>query len=167
IVQQWWDEQRQYVESDASPIRPERLCKELSQCLPDDTALVADTGYASTWAGAYYEMRGKPGRSFYRCEGSLGWGFPAALGVKCALPDRPVVCLTGDGGLWYHFSELETALRYGLNTVTVVMNNHALIFDTHILDRQFDSKGYELAEFLPMDFAAVARSMGAFGVRVE
>ncbi len=99
--------------------------------------------------------------------GHLGWGFPASLGAKCALPDRPVVCFTGDGGFWYHLAELETALRYGLNIVFVVLNNHALVFDTHILDFRFDSKAYELAEFRDVDFARVGQAIGCEGIRVH
>ena len=67
-----------------------------------------------------------PEQMFLRCAGSLGWAFPAAMGAKCAVPDRPVMCFTGDGGFWYHLSELETAARYGINTLTVVNNNHSL-----------------------------------------
>jgi acetolactate synthase-1/2/3 large subunit len=52
-------------------------------------------------------------------------GLPAALGAKCAQPDRPVICFTGDSGLWYHLAEVETAVRCGINTVTVVNNNHS------------------------------------------
>lgn len=167
IVRAWWNKHREYYESDASPIRPERLCRELSEWLPADAAIVADTGYAGAWAGAFIEMRGKPGRNFFRCEGSLGWAFPAAIGVKCGIPNRPVVCFTGDGGFYYHLSEMETAVRYGINTVTVVLNNRSLIFDSHILDRLFDGGGQELAEFQPMDFAVVANSFGALGIRVE
>jgi len=56
----------------------------------------------------------------------LGWAFPASLGVKCALPNRPVLCFTGNGGFYYHISELETAARFGINIVVLVNNNHSL-----------------------------------------
>ncbi len=65
-----------------------------------------------------------PHSLFIRAAGSLGWAFPASLGAKCAAPDRPVVCFTGDGGFWYHLTELETAIRCGIKTVTVVNNNY-------------------------------------------
>lgn len=167
IVAAWWSRHRAGYESDEVPMRPERLCRELTECLPADALVVADTGYAGAWAGAFIEMRGKPGRNFIRCEGSLGWGFPGSLGVKCGVPDRPVVCFTGDGGFYYHLSELETAVRYGINTVTVILNNHSLIFDQHILEGLFDGMGQELAEFTEVNFADVANSLGAVGIRVE
>jgi acetolactate synthase I/II/III large subunit len=47
-----------------------------------------------------------PGQRYIRCAGSLGWGLPGAIGVKCALPDQPVLCFTGDGGMYYHMTEL-------------------------------------------------------------
>ena len=166
VVRRWWEGKEALLGSTASPIRPERLCRELTETLPPDAVIVADTGYAAAWAGAYVEMR-QPGKRFIRCEGSLGWALPASIGVKAALPDRPVVCFTGDGGFWYHLGELETAVRYGLNIVFVVLNNHALAFDTHILDFRFDSKAYELAEFTNVDFAAVGRAIGCRGVRVQ
>ena len=51
---------------------------------------------------------------------------PGAMGVKCALPDRPVLCFTGDGGIYYHLTELETAARHGINLVVLVNNNSSL-----------------------------------------
>jgi acetolactate synthase-1/2/3 large subunit len=166
IVHRWWEGKEPLLSSDASPIRPERLCRELTEALPGDAVIVADTGYAAAWCGAFVELR-EPGKRFFRCEGSLGWALPAAIGVKAALPDKPVICFTGDGGFWYHLSELETALRYNLNVVFVVLNNHALVFDTHILDFRFDSKAYELAEFTDVDFARVAQAIGCDGIRVH
>ena len=56
----------------------------------------------------------------------IPWGIPAAIGAKCAVSERPVVCFTGDGGVYYHLTELDTALRYGINPVIVVNNNSSL-----------------------------------------
>jgi branched-chain amino acid aminotransferase len=165
IVRHWWEGKEPLLASGDAPIRPERLCRELTETLPPEAVVVADTGYAAAWAGAFVELR-QPGKRFFRCEGSLGWALPAAQGVKVAVGETPVVCFTGDGGFWYHLGELETAVRYGLNIVYVVLNNHALAFDTHILDFRFDSKAYELAEFGDVDFSAVARAVGCDGVRV-
>ncbi len=58
-----------------------------------------------------------------RSAGHLGWAFPAGLGAKCGAPERPVVTFTGDAGFWYHIGELETAVRWKINAVTVVNNN--------------------------------------------
>ncbi|MFC2016253.1 thiamine pyrophosphate-dependent enzyme [Chloroflexota bacterium] len=111
-------------------------------------------------------MEKQPGQSFIRAAGSLGWGFPAALGAKCALPERPVICFTGDGGLWYHIAELETAHRYGINTVTVVNNNHSL---NQVGRGYAGNPGTDaLWQFSEdVDLAKVAQDMGCFGIQVR
>jgi acetolactate synthase I/II/III large subunit len=164
-VARWRTAKEPMLSSNQTPIRPERLCREISRTLPPDGVVVADTGYAAAWSGAFIDLT-PAGRRFIRCEGSLGWALPAAIGVKAALPNQPVVAFMGDGGFWYHIAELETALRYGISPVFVVLNNHALAFDTHILDFRFQSRGYELAEFLDVDLAMVARAIGCEGERI-
>ena len=167
-VQNWRDENEPVLTSSAVPIRPERLCQELTDFLPSDAVLVADTGHAGIWTGSMVELH-HPEQSYLRAAGSLGWGLPAALGAKCGVPDRPVVCWTGDGGMWYHIGELETAVRYGINAVIVVHNNGGLN-----QDRRGDEAAYEgregnsgeLWRFTDTDFAQIAESMGALGIRV-
>ncbi len=111
-----------------------------------------------------------PDQGYIRCAGSLGWGFPAALGAKCAAPDRPVVCFTGDGGFWYHMSELETAARYGINAVTVINNNRGLTQDKRGDEVAYEGRegnSDELWRYTDVDFAHIARTIGCFGIRVE
>ncbi|PKB78837.1 MAG: acetolactate synthase [SAR202 cluster bacterium Io17-Chloro-G9] len=169
LVKDWRDEVAHHVNSDASPIRPERLCKEIADFLPSDGVLVVDTGHSGIWTGTMVDLKTQE-QSFLRCAGSLGWAFPAALGAKCAVPDRPVVCFTGDGGFWYHLTELETAARYGINTVTVINNNHSLNQEKHGNERFYqgvDGNSDELWVFPDTDFAKVAQDMGCFGIRVD
>jgi acetolactate synthase-1/2/3 large subunit len=89
--------------------------------------------------------------------------------VKCAAPDRPVICFTGDGGFWYHIAELETALRFGINTVTVVNNNHSLNQEKMGAERVYANQpgnSDELWKFQNIDFARIAQDIGCFGIRV-
>ncbi|MCC7364812.1 MAG: thiamine pyrophosphate-binding protein [Dehalococcoidia bacterium] len=162
----WREKENAHINDDATPIRPERLCAELVKACPDDALFVADTGYAAAWTGAFMDL--PAGKNYIGCEGSLSWAFPAAIGAKAGAPERVVVAFTGDGGFWYHLGELETAVRNGINVITVVNNNHALVFDTHLL-QAFWSASHDvdmLSEFRDVDFAAFARGVGAFGVRV-
>src|SRR5437879_3168704 len=108
--------------SDAAPIRPERICAELTRHAPDDAIVVVDTGHAGMWMGGMFDLT-SPRQSYMRSAGHLGWAFPAGLGAKCACPDRPVITFTGDAGLWYHIAEIETAARWRINAITVVNNN--------------------------------------------
>jgi len=169
LVQEWRAEVEPLCNSEAVPIRPERLCKELSDFLPADALLVSDTGFAATWTGTMVYLD-RPGQRFLRCAGSLGWAFPAALGAKCGAPERPVICFTGDGGFWYHLSELETASRCGIRTVTVVNNNGYLRQCwTGIKAAYGDRPGKweEMTRFREVSFAQIAQDMGCLGLRVE
>ena len=169
LREDWREEVSVHVNSEAVPMRPERLCKGVSDFLPSDSILVSDTGHAGIWTGTMLDLN-HPEQSFLRCAGSLGWGFPASLGAKCAAPERPVVCFTGDGGFWYHLTELETARRYGINTVTVVNNNHSLNQEKRGNERTYGGQtagSDELWMLSDVDFAKVAESLGCFGIRVE
>jgi acetolactate synthase-1/2/3 large subunit len=115
------------------------------------------------------ELRHKEQR-FLRAAGSLGWAFPAALGAKCGVPDRPVICFTGDGGFWYHLSELETAARCGIPTVTVVNNNDSLgqcVKGVNLAYADTPGNKGELFCFGAVSFAGIAEEMGCLGIRVE
>jgi acetolactate synthase-1/2/3 large subunit len=156
--------------SDAVPIRPERICAELSKHMPDDAIVVVDTGHAGMWMGGMYDLT-SPRQSYIRSAGHLGWAFPAGLGAKCAASDRPVVTFTGDAGFWYHIAELETAVRWKINAVTLVNNNGGGNQSKRGFDRAYGgeqtAQGRELWTFNPMNFARIADDMGAIGIRVE
>ncbi len=169
-VAAWRDEYAALFGSDETPIRPERLSAELSDLVPDDGVVVVDTGHAGMWMGGMYDVR-TTDQSYIRSAGHLGWAFPASLGAKCAEPDRPVVCFTGDSGLWYHIGEIETAVRWGINTITVVNDNHSGNQSIRGFDRVYGGKQSEKARemwvFTDVDFAALANEIGALGIRVE
>lgn len=169
LVDEWQAEIGPKRESGESPIRPERICKELTDILPGDAIMVTDTGYSAIWAATMLHIT-QPTQTFIRAAGSLGWGFPASLGAKCAAPTRPVFCFTGDGGFWYHFAELETARRHHIHTVTVVNNNNGFsqgIDDVRKMYAGRSGNERELYAFEAVSFAQIARDMGCFGIRVE
>ena len=170
-LRKWREEISREMNSDAVPIRPERICKEISEFLPEKAILVADTGHAAIWTGTMVGLT-KPGQRYIRCAGTLGWGLPGALGAKCAAPDRPVLCFTGDGGLCYHLAELETAARAGINAVILVNNNGALQQVKKGIDRSYGGKQWgrskEMWVFRPgTNYARVAEDLGCLGIRVE
>lgn len=168
-VRQWQQEIKPLRDSDAVPILPERLCKEITDFLPSNGILVSDTGFSSVWAGSMIDIT-HPNQISIRSAGSLGWAFPASLGARCGDPDRPVVCFTGDGGFWYHLTELETASRRKIKTVTVVNNNSCFRQCMRGVNRAYgDDSGRreEMYQFRETDFSKIAKDMGCFGIRVE
>jgi len=166
----WYAKYKPVLESDSVPIHPARICHELTQHVPDDGIVVVDTGHAGMWMGGMYDLR-KPTQSYLRSAGHLGWAFPAGIGAKAACPDRPVVVFTGDAGFWYHIAEVETAVRWKINSVTIVNNNGGGNQSRRGFDRAYGGtqteQARELWTYNPMNFARLAEDMGALGIRVE
>ncbi len=135
----------------------------LSEHLPSDAVVTVDVGNHAYSLGRYLESKGQPVlMSGYL--GSIGFGYPAAMGAWAAAPDRPIVAVTGDGGFGQYATELTTAVKYAIPIKHVLLNNHAL---GKISKEQ-------LAEDYPVwhtslhnpDWAAYARLCGATGIRV-
>src|SRR6478736_1643930 len=170
ICKEWGAKYQGAFTSEAVPIRPERLCGDLSKHMPDDAIVVVDTGHAGMWMGGMYDLTSSR-QSYMRSAGHLGWAFPAGLGAKCAVPERPVVTFTGDAGFWYHIAEVETAVRWKINAVTVVNNNSSGNQSKRGFDRVYGGKQTEEAlalwTYTKVNFAKIAEDMGAVGIRVE
>jgi acetolactate synthase-1/2/3 large subunit len=141
------------------------MVDQLRATIPDDGVLVPCTttiGYMSHMLYPAYAPRTYLSTSYM---GTLGWGFPAALGVKVARPDVPVVCATGDGGFLFAATELATAVQYGINTITVVYNDNA--YGNSNRDQRERFGGRELGtELRNPDFVQFAESFGADAVRL-
>src|SRR5262245_7283270 len=170
ICKEWAAKYQPLLTSEAVPIRPERICAELTRHVPEDAIVVVDTGHGGMWMGGMFNLT-SPRQSYMRSAGHLGWAFPAGLGAKCAYPDRPVVTFTGDAGFWYHIAEVETAARWGINAVTVVNNNSSGNQSKRGFDRVYGGTQTEQARemwtFTKVNFARIAEDMGAVGIRVE
>ena len=167
---EWYDKYRPQLESAAAPIHPARICHELTRHVPDNGIVVVDTGHAGMWMGGMYDLR-VASQSYMRSAGHLGWAFPAGIGAKAACPQRPVVVFTGDAGFWYHIAEVETAVRWKINSVTLVNNNSSGNQSKRGFDRvyggQQTEQGRELWTYTKVNFARIAEEMGALGIRVE
>src|SRR3977135_1901035 len=169
-VKEWYAKYKPALESEAVPIRPERMCGELTKNVPDDAIVVVNTGHAGMWMGGMYDLRA-PTQSYMRSAGHLGWAFPAGLGAKGGAAERPVVVCPRAAGLWYHIGEIETAVRWKINSVTVVNNNASGNQSKRGFDRvyggQQTEQGRELWTHKMVNFAKIAEDIGALGIRVE
>ena len=155
------------LNSDAVPIRPERLMHDLQSVMTPNTQIVTDASYSSIWVMNYLTAS-YAGQRFLTGRGlaGLGWGFPAALGAKIAHPSREVVCVTGDGAFAHMWSELETAVRMETKVIIIVLNNQILGYQWHAEEVIYGSHT-DACQFAPVDHAAIARACGCEGVRVE
>ena len=109
---------------DAKPMKPQRVYAELRRALPADTMVALDAGAAPAYG--YDRLHLTRPRTFFTPLdlGGLGFAFPVALGAKLGCPDAPTLAIHGDGGFLMNAQELETAVRHGINVVTLVMNNN-------------------------------------------
>lgn len=155
------------VTSESSPIRPERVMGELGKHITPRTLVCADASYSTVWIGTYIESLAA-GMRFITPRGlaGIGWGFPIALGVALAHPDRQVVNLSGDGGFGYAWSEMETAARHGLKLVQIVLNNSVLGYQKEAEDASYGRHTPGL-HFSAVDHSLVAKACGWHSARVE
>ncbi|MDF1854411.1 acetolactate synthase catalytic subunit [Pseudooceanicola sp.] len=155
------------VQSEASPLRPERMMAELDKLIDADTIVCADASYSSLWVVNYLTAR-RVGQRFLTPRGlaGLGWGLPLALGAQAAEPQKKVVCLVGDGGFGHTWQELETARRMGLPVTVIVLNNGILGFQKHGELSKFGAHTGAIF-FTEVDHAGVARAAGVKGIRCE
>ncbi len=138
----------------------------IREALPDDGIYVEDitqVGYVSREAMPVYQPRTYLTSNY---QVTLGWSFPAALGAKVAAPDRPVLCVSGDGGFLFAATEMATAVQHGINTVTVVFNDRAY---GNVLRMQKQNYGGRViaSELHNPDFVTFAESFGARGIRAH
>jgi acetolactate synthase-1/2/3 large subunit len=166
-MQAWEAEAAPRLNSGETPVHMARLCRELNRTLPPDAILVADGGFAGHWTGLLYDTKAA-GRSFIPDRGfaSIGYGLPGGLGASLAAPDRPVVAISGDGGFNMTLGELETARRIGSGLTVIVVNNAASGY-VKALQHAMMGGRYQSADLNEMDYAAIARTMGCGGIRVD
>jgi acetolactate synthase I/II/III large subunit len=137
----------------------------LREVLPAN-AIVTDelsqVGFASWYGFPVYEPRTFISSGY---QGTLGSGFPTALGAKVANPDRPVVAITGDGGFMFGVQELATAVQYGIGVVTLVFNNNAYGNVRRDQRERFDGRVVG-SDLVNPDFVKLAESFGVAAARV-
>jgi acetolactate synthase-1/2/3 large subunit len=175
----------QASDSDATPIKPQRLMKILAQRCPPDTRFLADIGNSMVWAAHYLQAgdrRGAHGRHPHTGAGErrsgtaswlrlvmdfcpMGWAIGAAVGIARGNPRSPVVCITGDGAYLMSGQEITVAAQEGLAVVFVVLNDSAFGMVKH---GQRLAGAEQIGTELPrIDFRRMAEAMGISGHVIE
>jgi benzoylformate decarboxylase len=153
-----------------TPVQPLALLEAIGAMLPKDAVVIEEI--LSSSPGARSLINSNDEQSFYGLRGGgIGWGLPAAIGAKLALPDRPVVALVGDGSAMYTIQGLWTAARYRLPVVWVIFNNTSyrilkqrLVMLRGLAEQADNFVGMELND-PAIDFVGLARSLGIDGHR--
>ncbi len=150
---------------DGPGVHPGRTVATLRRVLPDEAIVTTDAGNFAGWAGRGFRFR-RPGTFLGSTSGAMGYGLPAAIAAALVHRDRPVVALVGDGGLAMTMAELETAVRESARVVVIVFDNERYGTIRMFQDRRGTGEGVG-TELGPVDFAAIARAVGARGARVD
>ncbi|WP_134704241.1 thiamine pyrophosphate-binding protein [Ammoniphilus sp. YIM 78166] len=129
-----------------------------------DVILVEDAATFGAWMLRYGSFQ--PGQYYAAAGGSMGWGFPAAMGIALAHPDRRVVNVTGDGAFWMVAQDMETAVRENIPVINIVLNNFCY-GNTRDRQKTAHQGRYIGIHYQNIDFAQFARLLGAHGERVE
>ena len=154
-------------EAEIREIQPELAYLDvIREVLPRDGYFVEElcqVGFASYFGFPIYEPRTYVTPGF---QGTLGFGFPTAIGVKAAMPDRAVVSVTGDGGFMFGMPELATAVQHNIGLITLLFNNRA--YGNVRRDQQMNFEGRLIgADLDNPDFVKLAESVGADATRVD
>ena len=156
----------------ATPVQPLALLNAIGETLPKDAVVIEEA--LSSSPGIRQLIRSDDPQSYFGLRGGgIGWGLPATMGVKLALPDRPVVGLIGDGSAMYTVQGLWTAAHYKIDCVFVILNNTSYrilkqrLHNMRGLAEQADSYvGMELID-PKIDFVSLARSLGIKAERAK
>ena len=151
--------------AEVTPVQPLALLHAIAEMLPKDSVVIEEA--LSSAPGIRQLIRSDDAQSYFGLRGGgIGWGLPAAMGVKLALPDRPVVGLIGDGSAMYTCQGLWTAAHYGIGAIFVILNNSSYrilkqrLHAMRGLSEQADNYvGMELTD-PKIDFVGLARSLG-------
>jgi len=152
----------------STPLKPQKVIHELSKNLPDDAIVTTEVGQNQMWAAHFYKCYGK--RTFITSGGlgTMGFGFPAALGAKVARPESVVVDIAGDGSLQMVSQEFATAVENDLPVVVALLNNGWLGMVKQ-WQKLFYGSRYKATQFTAgsPDFVKLAEAYGAEAIRVE
>ncbi len=171
----WVRERRRSYESFADPLGVQaedggyvdraRMVEAAMELLPEDSVVTVDAGNFAGWVHRFYKFGDSSG-FVGPTSGAMGYGMPAALGAKLAQPHRTVLSFSGDGGFMMTVGELETAVRYGVPYVSVVVNNGMYGTIRAHQEREFPGRVHATALTNP-DFSEIACQFGAHGERVQ
>lgn len=162
-----WKESHPLVYKKTGKLKPQCVIEKLYELTKGNAVITTEVGQNQMWTAQFYKFK-KP-RTFVTSGGlgTMGYGFPAAIGAKIAMPDMPVIDVAGDGSIQMNIQELATAVQYKVNVVVAILNNNYLG-----MVRQWQSlfygKRYSHTDMIHKpDFVKLAEAYGAKGYAVE
>ncbi|WP_111976902.1 acetolactate synthase 3 large subunit [Algibacillus agarilyticus] len=174
VLSDWWQQINTWREQDSlayaksdTQIKPQQVIESIYRATNGEAYVSSDVGQHQMFAALYYPFD-KPRRWINSGGlGTMGFGLPAAMGVKVAVPDAVSICVTGDGSIQMNIQELSTCLQYGIPVKIISLNNQALGMVRQWQDLNYGGRhSQSYMESLP-DFVKLAESYGHIGIRVS
>ena len=152
---------------DSDRLKPQWVIKRVGEKLGDDANISTDVGQHQMWTAQFYPFT-RP-RQFISSGGlgTMGFGFPAAIGVKAATPDKISINFTGDGSILMNIQELMTAVEKNLPVINIILNNNFLGMVRQWQTLFYEKRHSETDLSMQPDFVKLAESFGGIGYRVE
>jgi len=174
-LNQWWQQinlwrdvkSNSYEQTAEGKIKPQRVVEAMYKITKGEAYVCSDVGQHQMFAAQYYPFA-KP-RQWINSGGlgTMGFGLPAAMGVKLAFPDKHVICITGDGSIQMNIQELSTCSQYNIPVVIVTLNNRSLGMVRQWQDMVYGGRhSSSYMESLP-DFIKVAEAYGHVGIQID
>ncbi len=174
VIQKWWKQIEEWrsrdclkYDTEKDVIKPQYVVESLYEVTKGEAYVTSDVGQHQMWAAQFYTFD-KPRRWINSGGlGTMGFGLPAAMGVKCAFPEHQVACITGEGSIQMNIQELSTCMQYGLPVKIINLNNRYLGM-VRQWQEFFYSGRYAMSymDSLP-DFVKLAESYGHVGMHIE
>ncbi len=163
IIDPWNSQRDDEADPQAKPLRPPYIMKVLSDMIPEDALISLDVGENGWWFGRNFRMK-KQRMVMSGYLATMGFGLPGAIAAKLAYPERPVFCITGDGGFAMAMADFVTAVKYHLPMVVIILNNHQL----GMIRVEQKVENYEnfATDLENPEFSLFARACGGDGKRV-
>ncbi|MCY4515546.1 MAG: thiamine pyrophosphate-dependent enzyme, partial [Candidatus Tectomicrobia bacterium] len=144
---------------------PQYVCEQIYEVTDGDAIITTEVGQHQMWAAQFYHFT-KP-RHFITSGGlgTMGYGFPAAIGAQIAYPDRTVIDIAGDGSFQMNVQELSTAVQYDLPVIVAILNNHSLGMVRQWQQFFYEGRYADTSLEVSPDYVKLAEAYGAVGLR--
>jgi acetolactate synthase-1/2/3 large subunit len=166
-IEAWKEYSPLKVEKSEDVIMPQHLIQELHRLTKGDAIITTDVGQHQMWLAQHYQFNGPRQNITSGGLGTMGFGFPAALGAQLAYPEKQVVAFVGDGGFQMTSQELATAVLAGANVKIIIMNNNNLGMVRQLQDLFYNKQYAHVALTGNPDFVRLAEAYGATGLRAS
>jgi len=173
-INKWWDDINSWREKDcfayetsSEHIKPQQVIEALYKVTKGDAIITSDVGQHQMFAANYYPFKAPRQWINSGGAGTMGFGLPAAIGVKVAFPDRPVCCVTGDGSIQMNIQELSTCMQYKIPVVILLLNNRSLGMVKQWQKMFYEGRqSHSYMDSVP-DFVKLSEAYNHVGIKVD